>query len=91
MLSIILPSYNESANIEKIIDELLTLKSNQKIEIIVVDDDSPDGTSDLVRAKAQLEQRIKLIRRVGRAGLASAIKEGLLDATGEYAVVMDSD
>jgi len=91
MLSIILPSYNESANIEKIIDELLTLKSSQKIEIIVVDDDSPDGTSDLVRAKAQLEQRIKLIRRVGRSGLASAIKEGLLDATGEYAVVMDSD
>ncbi|MDB4678002.1 glycosyltransferase, partial [Synechococcus sp. AH-551-A21] len=58
MLSIILPSYNESANIEKIIDELLLLNCGHKIEIIVVDDDSPDGTSELVRAKAQLEQRI---------------------------------
>ena len=42
MLSIILPSYNESANIEKIIDELLLLNCGHKIEIIVVDDDSPD-------------------------------------------------
>ena len=91
MLSIILPSYNESANIEKIIDELLLLNCGHKIEIIVVDDDSQDGTSELVRAKAQLEQRIKLVRRVGRSGLASAIKEGLLDATGEFAIVMDSD
>lgn len=91
MLTIILPSYNESASIVKIIDELLRLDCGHKIEIIVVDDDSPDGTADLVRRKAQSEQRIKLVRRVGRSGLASAIKEGLLDATGEYAVVMDSD
>jgi len=91
MLTIILPSYNESANIERIIDELLALECGHTIEVIVVDDDSPDGTSELVRAKAQAEQRIKLVRRVGRSGLASAIKEGLLDATGEYAIVMDSD
>ena len=91
MLSIILPTYNESSNIERVINELLTLNTRHKIEIIVVDDDSPDGTSEIVREKAQVEQRIKLIRRVGRSGLASAIKEGLFDASGEYAVVMDSD
>ena len=56
-----LPSYNESINIEKIIDELLALESSQKIEIIVFNDDSPDGTSDLARAKTQQEQRIKLM------------------------------
>jgi dolichol-phosphate mannosyltransferase len=91
LVSIILPTYNERGNIESIIESLLKLKDQFKLEILVVDDDSPDGTGDLVKSLSRKIQEVRLIRRMGRAGLASAIKEGLLDAAGDLALVMDSD
>ena len=90
-VSIVLPTYNERGNIEPLLAQLLPLQQLYNLEILVVDDDSADGTAELVRHLAQAEPRLRLIRRVGRSGLASAIKEGLLDATGDVAVVMDSD
>lgn len=90
-VSIVLPTYNERYNIEPLLAKLLLLKQHVDLEILVVDDDSADGTAELVRKLAHHEPALRLIRRVGRAGLASAIKEGLLDATGDVAVVMDSD
>ena len=90
-LSIVLPTYNERGNIEPLLNQLLSLRDRYDLELLVVDDDSADGTAELVRSLAHREPAIRLIRRVGRAGLASAIKEGLLDATGDLAVVMDSD
>ena len=90
-VSIVLPTYNERGNIEPLLQQLLSLQRSYSLEILVVDDDSADGTAELVRQLAHAEPRLRLIRRVGRSGLASAIKEGLLDATGDIAVVMDSD
>jgi dolichol-phosphate mannosyltransferase len=90
-LSIVLPTYNERGNIEPLLEQLLPLQQHYNLEILVVDDDSADGTAELVRQLAHREPRLRLIRRVGRSGLASAIKEGLLDATGDVALVMDSD
>ncbi len=90
-VSIVLPTYNERDNIEPLLAQLLLLKQHVDLEILVVDDDSADGTAELIRQLAHHEPALRLIRRVGRAGLASAIKEGLLDATGDVAVVMDSD
>lgn len=90
-LSIVLPTYNERGNIEALLNQLLGLRDRYDLELLVVDDDSADGTAELVRELAHRHPEIRLIRRVGRAGLASAIKEGLLDATGDLAVVMDSD
>jgi len=90
-VSIVLPTYNERGNIQPLLDQLLPLKARFDLEILVVDDDSADGTAELVRQLAHGEPCLRLIRRVGRAGLASAIKEGLLDATGDLVVVMDSD
>jgi dolichol-phosphate mannosyltransferase len=90
-VSIVLPTYNERGNIEPLLEQLLPLKARFELEILVVDDDSADGTAELVRQLAHGEPCLRLIRRVGRAGLASAIKEGLLDATGDLVVVMDSD
>ena len=58
---------------------------------LIVDDISSDGTSDLVKSLAKKDSRIRLIRRVGRFGLSSAIKEGLLAATNDIAIVMDAD
>lgn len=90
-LSVILPTYNERGNIKPLVEKLVEKLSSSQLEILVVDDDSPDGTADLVRELAHSYNQLRLIRRVGRAGLASAIKEGLLDATGDLAVVMDCD
>ena len=90
-VSIVLPTYNERGNIEPLLAQLLPLQQQVDLELLVVDDDSSDGTAELVRQLARSEPRLRLIRRVGRSGLASAIKEGLLDASGDVAVVMDSD
>ena len=90
-LTIVLPTYNERKNIEHVLAQLLALKDDFNLEVMVVDDDSADGTSEYVRALSHSEPRLRLIRRVGRCGLASAIKEGLLDATGDIVIVMDSD
>lgn len=88
----VLATYNERENLAPMLAQLKALLGQRyRLELIVVDDDSPDGTADLVRALARQDPRIHLIRRVGRNGLSSAIREGLLAATGEVAVVMDAD
>ena len=90
-LSIILPTFNERNNILPLLDELLKLSESYEIELIVVDDSSIDGTSSLVRELAKEDRRIRLINRLGRAGLSSAIKEGCLCASGEVLAIMDTD
>ena len=90
-LSVILPTFNERNNIQPLLDDLLKLSDVYELELIVVDDSSPDGTSSLVRELAKEDRRIRLINRFGRAGLSSAIKEGCLCATGEVLVIMDTD
>ena len=90
-LSIVLPTFNEGGSIRQVIESLLRQGHDPPLEILVVDDDSQDGTSDLVRAMARQDSRIRIIQRVGRSGLASAIKEGLIAALYPTAVVMDSD
>lgn len=90
-LTIVLPTFNERANIEPIVDQLLPLSSSYELEILFVDDDSADGTADAILRQAHRHPCVRLIRRVGRSGLSSAIKEGILDATGDVVMVMDSD
>ncbi|MCP9915436.1 glycosyltransferase [Cyanobium sp. ATX 6F1] len=90
-VTIVLPTFNERQNIQPILQQLLALRNRFQLELIVVDDDSADGTADFVKELAHQEPALRLIRRVGRSGLSSAIKEGLLDATGDLAVVMDCD
>ena len=90
-LSIVLPTFNEGGSIRQVIESLLHLEEEHPIEILVVDDDSRDGTPDLVRSLARQDPRIRIIQRVGRSGLASAIKEGLIAALYPTALVMDSD
>jgi dolichol-phosphate mannosyltransferase len=97
-LSVILPTYNESQNITKMIDSIAeALPRNTPAEIIVVDDNSPDGTADIAAnhaaslAKQDKRFRIRVVRRAGKQGLSSAILAGVHEATGEIVVVMDSD
>ena len=91
ILSVVIPTFNEINNIERILNELLDLSIPYEKEIIVVDDNSLDGTSELVRNIAQRERRVRLINRFGRCGLSSAIKEGSLCASGDLIVIMDAD
>ena len=92
-ISIILPCYNEVNNLSKLIRSLINkiLETNYNFEIIVVDDNSNDGSTALIKKLSRKHSNIKLIERVGRSGLGSAIKEGLLSSYGDYALVMDSD
>lgn len=60
-------------------------------EIIVVDDDSPDGTADVVRLIAQSNHRVRCLQRIGRRGLSSACIEGMLASSAPYLAVMDGD
>ncbi|MEB3200061.1 MAG: glycosyltransferase family 2 protein [Synechococcaceae cyanobacterium] len=90
-LTVVLPTYNERDNVAPIVAELLPLQQQLDLEILFVDDDSADGTAEAVRVLAHRHPMIRLIRRIGRAGLSSAIKEGILDATGDVVAVMDCD
>jgi dolichol-phosphate mannosyltransferase len=97
-LSVILPTYNESQNISKMLDSIAeALPRNAPAEIIVVDDNSPDGTADIAANHAKnlgihdKRLHIRVVRRQGKQGLSSAILAGVHEATGEVVVVMDSD
>ena len=91
-ISIILPTYNERGNIRLLIQSILrVIRKDRQIEIIVVDDDSPDGTWKVVKKLEAEVSPIRLIRRVKERGLASAIQTGISTATGTIIVWMDCD
>jgi dolichol-phosphate mannosyltransferase len=90
-LSIIIPTLNEYDNIEPLMAMLLSALPDIAWEPIFVDDDSPDGTSDHVRALARSNPRIGCLQRIGRRGLASACIEGVLAAASPYVAVIDAD
>lgn len=95
-LSIIIPTYNESQNIAKILQAIKTSVSSQvATEVIVVDDNSPDGTAEVVAEFGSLVSddsiRIQVVRRPSKLGLSSAILTGVQSSRGEIVLVMDGD
>jgi len=90
-LAIVVPTFQERENVPQLIERLRRLLSGLEWEIIVVDDDSPDGTAAVVRAIGQTDQRVRCIRRIGRRGLAGACLEGMLATQARYVAVMDGD
>lgn len=88
-VSIIVPTYNERENISPLIAETLT--HLPEAELIVVDDDSPDGTWQEVQEGWGGDPRVRLIRRVGQRGLPSALADGVEAAKGEVVAWLDSD
>lgn len=90
--SLIIPTYNEKENIEPLLDKLReTLATREEFEIIVVDDDSPDLTWEVVESCALKDQRIKVIRRMEEKGLSRSVIEGFSQAKGQILGVMDAD
>ncbi len=90
-VTFVLPTFNERNNILFLLKELLKLDYKYKLEIIVVDDNSKDGTSEAVRRISKEDNKIKLIKRLDRFGLSSAIKEGCINTTNEIIAIIDRD
>ena len=89
---VILPTYDEAATIETVL--LGILAGREGIDVVVVDDSSPDGTGDVVRRVAATEPRVRLRERPAKSGLASAYLDGFHVAIAEgydLVVEMDSD
>ncbi len=91
ILSIVVPTFNERANIEPLLallnNALLTLPH----EVIFVDDNSTDKTAEFVKSLAKNDSRVRCIERIGRRGLSSAVVEGVLSSSAEFVAVIDAD
>jgi dolichol-phosphate mannosyltransferase len=90
-LSIIVPTFNERENVRELVRRLEACLRGRKWEVIFVDDDSTDGTADVVRAMAQRNPRVRCLHRIGRRGLSSACVEGMMSSAAPYLAVMDAD
>jgi len=90
-LTIVIPTYNERANIAILVDRLRQTLTDVTWEAIFVDDNSRDGTAAEARAIGEHDDRIRCIRRIGRRGLSGACIEGMLASQARYVAVMDAD
>jgi dolichol-phosphate mannosyltransferase len=91
LLSVVVPSFNERDNVTVLYRRLETTLAGIPWEVVFVDDNSPDGTWEVVRSLARQDPRVRCIRRVGRRGLSGACIEGILASSAPYAAVMDAD
>ena len=90
-VSVIIPTFNEAENILKVINEVEDSLQGHDYEIIVVDDNSPDGTSDLVKKYSKRNSKVSCIKRTWKKGLSSAVVEGVALSSKEHICVMDGD
>lgn len=90
-LAVIVPSYNERGNIELLYEKLAIALGDTAWEMIVVDDNSPDGTADVVNELSRVYANVRCLRRFGRRGLASACIEGMAVTSAPYVAVIDAD
>ncbi|MEO0288301.1 MAG: polyprenol monophosphomannose synthase [candidate division WOR-3 bacterium] len=89
---IIIPTYNEKDNIEKIINSVL--KQDESIEVLIIDDNSPDKTADIVKGMIEKDKRINLIQRPKKMGLGTAYVLGFkyaIEKGYDYVFEMDAD
>lgn len=92
-LSIVTITYNEKENIRLLLEELNRIFQEEKLrgEVIIVDDSSPDGTSEVVLELKKKYPLTVLIQRPGKMGIASAYRDGINAARGEVIIPMDAD
>ncbi len=89
---VIIPTYNESENIERIVPEILD--KDQSIDVLIVDDNSPDGTGELADKMAEKNSKIFVIHREKKSGLGTAYKAGFryaIENGYDYIFEMDAD
>jgi len=89
---VIIPTYNEAANVPNLVPQVLC--QDPRLEILIVDDNSPDGTGQLAEAIAQAEPRVHVLHRDGKRGLGTAYVTGFrwaLEREYSYVFEMDAD
>lgn len=92
MRMVLIPACNERDNIGPLVERVLALRDD--LTVMVVDDNSTDGSAEIIQNIMQKEPRVKMIRRSGRRGMGYAIREGLeyaLQESAELVIVMDAD
>ena len=90
-LTIVVPTFNERENVEELIRKIDAALTGIDWEIVFVDDDSPDGTAELVFRINHDDPRVRGIKRIGRRGLSSACIEGICSSSASNIAVMDAD
>ena len=90
-ISVVVPCYNEEMNVEPLLAGLRRLYDDYLHEIILVDDNSKDGTADVIRSMAATDGRIRLVSRTGPNGVGRALSDGYRASTGQYVLTMDCD
>jgi dolichol-phosphate mannosyltransferase len=92
-ISVIIPTYNEKGNISRLIEGLNSSLSalNLSYEIIIVDDNSPDGTAKVVENISEEHQEVVLFSRDKKSGVGSAVVDGVMSSKGEVVITMDAD
>jgi dolichol-phosphate mannosyltransferase len=90
MISLIIPTYNEKENIKELVERIFKVSKRLNIEVIIVDDNSPDGTAEIIKFLSK-KYKIKLLERPKKLGLTSAVLDGLKLSKGDIIGVMDAD
>lgn len=92
-ISIVIPTYNERENLPALVKKIARVFEDNRIvgEVIVVDDNSPDGTGEVADSLKKTYKFLRVIHRPAKLGLGSAYKEGFRVARGELIFTMDSD
>ncbi|MER3447918.1 MAG: hypothetical protein C4291_14300 [Candidatus Dadabacteria bacterium] len=90
-VSVIVPTYKEKDNLPELIDRIFKALKGYDFEVIIVDDNSPDGTAGVARGLSKIYGNIKVIERPVKLGLASAIRDGISNADGDVIVCKDAD
>jgi dolichol-phosphate mannosyltransferase len=90
-LTVVIPTLNECDNVGLLVELLDAALDTVDWEVIFVDDDSPDGTSERIRDISRRDRRVRCLQRIGRRGLATACIEGALATSAPYIAVMDAD
>ena len=87
---VVVPTFNEGSNIATLLRAVMD--ADPRLDVLVVDDNSPDGTGDLVEAFAQTQPRVHLMRRPGKLGLGTAYRDGFRWALArDYALIFEMD
>lgn len=90
-VAVVVPTFNEVGNVARLADALRAALGDLRYEVVFVDDDSTDGTRDAIAAIAQADPRFRLLHRIGRRGLSTAVVEGMLSTTSPFIAVIDAD
>lgn len=90
-LTVVIPTFNEKDNVSELVRRLDACLDGIAWEAVFVDDDSYDGTADVVRSIARKDRRIRCVQRIGRRGLSSACIEGMMASAAPFVAVMDAD